>query len=150
MIFDELKNFKEYTSLYSGFKLVDEYLSNNDLKLLEPGNYKIDGDKIYIIVVEGKPNPAANPKIEVHRKYIDIQITIEGSFKLGWKELKDCKQINKEYDAESDYMLYDDAPEFATELLPGSFMVFFPDDAHIVYSPETYVKKAIVKVMVDY
>jgi len=150
MILDKLKNLINYLNIHSAFGLVDEYLIYNDLNKLEPGTYKIDGDKIYIIIAEAKANPDANPKIETHKKYIDIQITIDGSFKLGWKALSDCKDINKEYDSESDYQLFNEEPDFVMNLLPGTFAVYFPEDGHLVYPPEKYVKKAIFKVLVDY
>jgi len=43
-------------------------------------------------------------------------------------------------------MLFSDTSEFYFKLNPGYFAVFFPGDAHAVFPPDKYVKKAIVKI----
>lgn len=147
MVLDTLSLASKYYGLHPRFKAAFEYLATPDFKSLATGTYKIDGDDLYVIIAEDKAREHT-PKLEAHRKYIDIQVALEGSFAIGWKALQDCKSLETSYDGEKDYMLYSDAPDFNAMLEAGTFAIFFPEDAHAPNAPEDFVKKAVVKVAV--
>jgi len=88
--------------------------------------------------------------METHRKYIDVQYMIAGAEQVGHAML-DKQQPSKEYDANDDYLLVGDAPDFFTQLHAGMFMIFFPTDLHmpcIQIDKPAKVKKVVVKVAV--
>ena len=49
MILDSLKSFEKYQTLQEGFDKVYQFIKKNDLYSLEPGQYDIDGKKVYSI-----------------------------------------------------------------------------------------------------
>ncbi|MDX2129468.1 MAG: YhcH/YjgK/YiaL family protein [Chloroherpetonaceae bacterium] len=150
MILDKLRNGHHYTSYHPRLKQAFDYLLTTDLKSLSPGSHEIDGKEIFIIVAEDKRTPETkqNEKLEVHRKYIDIQLSIIGSFPIGWRGLEDCNSLDKPYNEENDYLLYSDHSTFEMTVGEGEFAIFYPFDAHSPQPPKDYVKKAIVKVAV--
>jgi biofilm protein TabA len=147
MILDKLSNAAKYYGLHPLFKPAFEYLSSPSFRLPDAGTYKIHGDDLFVIVADDTAREH-HAKLEVHKKYIDIQITLNGAFDIGWRALHECKALDKPYDAENDYMLYADSPDFNMNLEAGTFAIFFPDDAHSPNAPKDFVKKAIVKVAV--
>ena len=89
-------------------------------------------------------------RLEFHRQYTDVQIVLEGTEVIGWKPVADCSSVDEPYDAERDAGFYADEPLAWIELTPGAFAVFTPDDAHAPLAGEGTVRKAIVKIVVDW
>jgi YhcH/YjgK/YiaL family protein len=147
MILDKLSNAKKYYSFHPLFKEAFEYLNQPEFKSLAAGTYKIQGDDLYVIIADDKARDH-DAKLEAHKKYIDIQVTLDGAFNIGWRALSECSSLHKEYDAENDYMLYADTYDFSMTLTPDTFAIFYPEDAHAPNAPKDFVKKAIVKVAV--
>lgn len=148
MIIDKLNRAEKYYFLNDNFKKAFEFILNNDLKSFEPGKYVIDGENSFVILAEDSPNPEFINMLEAHRKYIDIQIPLVGSFGVTWKALEDCNNILQEYNEEKDATFFSDKPDFEIFLNENSFVILFPDDAHFAQPPTEYLKKAIVKVRV--
>jgi YhcH/YjgK/YiaL family protein len=75
---------------------------------------------------------------------------IKGEEMVGLSLLKD-QSISKPYEAETDFMLFADAPSFFAKLSENNFMIFCPTDLHmpcINVNEPVMVKKAVVKVRV--
>jgi YhcH/YjgK/YiaL family protein len=145
MILDKVQHADRYFAVHPRFKAAFEFIAKPDVKMLAAGTYKIQDDDLFVIIAEDRAHEH-HARLEAHKKYIDIQLTIDGAFDIGWKSLATCQMLERPYDAENDVMLYADAPECQLSLSPGTFAVFFPDDAHAPNAPKTFVKKAIVKV----
>ncbi len=148
MIIDKIERAKLYYNLNSHFQKVFEYINSCDLSSLEPGQYEIDGENSFLIIALDKPSEQKPSKLEVHKKYIDIQMAIEGSFGLTWKALEDCREVLSEYNPEIDATLYSDTADFEIMLNPGVFSILMPEDTHFPQPPNKNIKKAIVKVRV--
>ncbi len=148
MIFDKIDFSQKYYSINDLFPLAFDFFKKNNLNNFEAGTYEIKGKDIYLIIVDTKFDAGDKPKLEAHHNYIDIQMTIAGNFKIGWKSISECRAASMKFDEEHDYVLFDDEPDFNIKLMPGSFAIFFPEDAHMIYTPEMYVKKAILKVRI--
>lgn len=69
----------------------------------------IDGENLWVNIVETELKPISLAKFEAHNKYIDIQIPLSGSEQFGVKERKACTQAFGMFDNENDYILFDDA-----------------------------------------
>jgi biofilm protein TabA len=148
MVFAGMKDTEKYYGLNPRFEKTFKYLAGKDLKSMAPGNYEIDGEEIILIIAEDNARPEFQHQMEIHRKYIDIQMAIDGEFIIAWKHLDDCKSPMNEFSEENDAQLYDDPQDFDLVMKPGNFAILFPEDAHGPYPPKGYLKKAIVKVMV--
>ena len=151
MVIDKLSNADKYIGLNTGIAKAFEYLLNNDFSFIAPGKYAIEGDQIFSIVQEYETISSVNEKMESHEKYIDVQYMIEGSEQVGLA-LYSNQTIYSPYDAEKDFMLYSEQPEFFGELKKGMFMIFFPTDLHmpcIQNDKPQLVIKVVVKVRLD-
>lgn len=152
MIIDNFSNFEKYLYLNPNFQKAIEFVNNNDLIAFENGKYIIDEQnsvvKSFLVIAEDNSDIERPTVLEAHRKYIDIQFPIIGELKLVWKHINDCKQINTNYDAENDLIFFDDIPDFDITLKKNNFAILFPEDAHYAIHPDTYIKKAILKILV--
>lgn len=148
MIFSTLSQSDRYAALHPLFQRVFEYIRNTDLLALAPGRYPIVGEQLFVIVenVAGRTREAA--KLECHRKYIDIQLVLEGVDEIGWKALTDCMRPVSDYSAEKDIRFFHDAAASWIATPPGAFCIFFPEDAHAPLVSTGHIRKAIFKIAV--
>ncbi len=149
MIYDNLKNIKDYT-LKGNFEKAINFIEQTNLNSLELGKSEIDGKNVYVAVSEYQTKNEIG-KFEVHENYADIQIILSGNERIDWAERKDC-EISSEYNQEKDVLFLDNAVN-STEIhiKEGQFAIFFPQDAHrpnMTDKIQTKVKKAVVKVKI--
>ncbi len=148
MIIDSLDSLKHYQCLHPEFSKVIEVLNSNLYKNLPNGKHIIEKDRLYMIIEDQVHMPEVKCTLEAHKKYIDIQCVIEGSFSFGWKHIDVCDAVCKEYSEEADIMFFSDEPLEHYTLHSNQFAIFFPHDAHAPHTPSKYVKKVIFKVRV--
>lgn len=148
MILDSLRNASSTLALNPLFKKAFEFIQSNDLSTMEPGKTFIDGDNLFISVMEidGKTPEAA--KMESHRKYIDIQVVISGVETMGWTAIEHCTDAIEPYNVEKDLQFFTNKPSTYLTVNPGEFAVFFPEDGHAPGIGDGPIKKAVVKVLV--
>ncbi len=148
MILDILENAHRYLTLNGGFAAGFEFLARRDLKELPVDTYKIDGDRVYAMVSKDHGLEKENAWLEAHRKYIDIQLVLEGTDAMGWKPEATCTPTSKGYDPENDIQFYKDKPDAWLATAPGAFAIFFPEDAHAPLVSSGQLQKVVVKVAV--
>lgn len=146
MILSILENSERIEVLNPLFRKLFNFVKSHDLLHAELGKITLEGDNLYINNVNPECVPQEVQKLEVHRKYIDVHILLEGKERIGWKNLKDCGELNHEYVEKDDYALYNDCPTVFTDLLPGQFLIVFPEDAHAPVIGEGKIRKLIAKV----
>jgi len=148
MILDSLKNAASTLALNPLFKQAFDFIQKNDLSKMELGKTILDGDKLFISVMEidGKLPEAA--KMESHVKYIDIQVVISGVETMGWTAIEHCTEAIEPYNAEKDLQFFADKPSTLITVHPGEFAIFFPEDGHAPGIGNGLIKKAVVKVLV--
>lgn len=146
MIFDTLENANRYTGLGHHLPTALKYLQETDLAALPLGRTDIDGDNLYVLVQEYATKSDDLGKWEAHRKYIDIQYMASGSERMGFANLR-TMQLG-EFEPEKDFQPMTGSGNFV-EVFVGSFVIFFPQDAHmpglLVNIPEP-VRKIVLKV----
>ena len=148
MILDSLENSATYGGVSLRLKQTFEYLAATDLKALAPGRYEIDGEKIFVKVMEGDLRQEEDALLEVHDKYIDVQVLVSGNVeKIGWRERRECREPQGSFDAQEDILFFEDRSQSFFEIKPGQFVVFWPEDAHAPMIGEGRIKKVVVKVM---
>ena len=148
MILDSLENFQNYLTLHPQLEKAYTYLQGKDLANAAPGRYDLDGDQLFALVSEGSGVAKTEAKLEVHRKYWDIQYIISGTDHMGWKPLASCGKTEKPYNEERDFALFADAAEVWFDVAPGQFTIFFPTDAHAPMTTLEVIKKVVIKVAV--
>ena len=125
------------------------YLKNTDLKTLANGRHVIDGDNVYAIVTEAPSKDYDKTAFESHRKYIDLQYVIEGEERMA-KTTVSSLAVNKPYDEAADIAYY--TGEGKIYAVPaGTFMLFFPTEAHrpnITTGGNKVVKKIVIKIKI--
>ena len=146
MILDTIANIDRYSALHPLFPRAFKFLRNTGLRALAPGHYPIVGEQLFAIVehVTGRSREAA--QLECHRKYIDIQLVLEGVDEMGWKPLSDCREPVDDYSAERDIQFFRDAPASWIATPPGAFCIFFPEDAHAPLVSAGRIHKVVIKI----
>jgi len=149
MIFDNIKNYKQYCCMHKNFQKAFDFLVNSDLKNMTDGKYQIDGDLIYANVQTLKTKPIEEKKWEVHRDYIDIQYLITGKEKMGYGLLKDYSNVVVPYDKEKDIEFLNGAKFNFVDVFEENFVIFYPNDVHapmLSVNDVEEIKKVIVKI----
>ena len=149
MILDRLENLKDYVALNPNFQKVVDFLSKNDLSDLPLGRNVICGDLVYANVMEVKQKSQEEARLEVHRRYIDIQIPLTADECMGYSPL--CELPDIEFDEADDAALYPagmPASDYFNVRM-GEFVIFFPQDAHAPAITAQPMKKVVIKVAVE-
>jgi biofilm protein TabA len=146
MVLDTLANAPRYTDMHAGFARAFEFLATTDLAALAPGRHEIDGDRLYVSIDHKDGRGEEGARLEAHRRYIDIQYTIEGDELIGWMPLARCQSPGGPFDEKKDVVLFADRPTTWVAVPAGSFAIFFPHDAHAPLAGHGRLKKAIVKI----
>lgn len=128
-------------------------LLNMDVSHLEQGTYPIQGEDIYVNVMEPVTKWKQDQPAEKHERFIDIHYLLQGREMIGWRIYDSGLIASKPYDSEGDYALYDDLPgETEIHLTTGMYAVMFPEDVHRPLLAEEYpepIRKAVVKIRAD-
>ena len=140
-----------YESLNPNLSKAIEFICNNDLNALPLGRNEICGELVFANIVEIEPKSKEEAKLEVHRKYIDIQYVIKGEEKIGVTDISNCTTCI-EYDEERDLEFFTiNTNEEFIEIKEGTFAIFYPHDTHkpsISINQPSTVKKVVVKVAI--
>lgn len=147
MILDHLTNEQAFAVL-PDWPQIEAFLRSADVLTCEPGRYDLDGDRLYAIVAEEQHSTSTNP-LEAHRRYIDVQAAVRGSFVVYWRALRDCTSPLQAYDPEKDMLLMADEATTTLTLVPGVAAVFYPEDAHAPQPPAESVRKVVFKIAVS-
>ena len=145
MIVDVLENSAAYEGMHPKFKAAFAFLRRPDLAKLAPGRHDVDDD-LYVMVEKGPSRKREDGRIETHDEWIDIQFVIEGTDAMGWKPRSMLLSPVERKDPRADVRFYDDDPSAWLMATPGTFAVFFPDDAHLPNIGDGLLHRAIAKV----
>ena len=146
---DKMDNAENYYKMHPAFEEAFNFLRMSTLAELPAGRNEIDGDRLFCIVSKDTSRSRAEAKLEVHRRYIDIQYIISGTDEMGWRPTSTCKVIDTEYDANNDIGFFKDEPETWTKVPAGSFAIFFPADAHAPMVGDEDIHKVVLKVLIE-
>lgn len=115
----------------------------------EVGNYPLHDESVYFIVND-KTELKESRRSEIHHKYLDVQLILEGTETFGYSEYP-LLSIEDDYLEEKDIAFSNDVQDeqFVT-LEAGEFIIFNPKQPHrplvAVDDKPTAVKKLIIKV----
>ena len=114
-----------------------------------PGRYTLQGDTIFMNVMQFATQSPEQKKAELHQQYIDIQMLLSGEERILFG-MTDSARHCEEMHIEDDYQLCSQiADEQAMVLKPGKFVIFMPGEPHkpgcVVQTPMD-IKKVVIKV----
>ncbi len=138
---DRLKNNPYYAKAI-------EYIQTHDLNELEPGKHVLDGDNLYVNIVDSDMKTLQQARLEVHDRYIDIQVPLSKEETFGVKPRSECRLPDGEMNQEKDILFYKDPVEDTRTIAPGEAITFAPETAHAPLIGEGRIRKAIFKVRV--
>jgi biofilm protein TabA len=144
---------KQYSKHNAYWDQAFAYLRDTNLEIVAPGKYYLDDENVYVLVTEGKAKAFEDARWEAHKKYADIQYVIQGKEKMGIAPLAKAS-VKIPFNETTDIGFYD-VPEADSKFYiaePGTFLIFFPQDAHrpaIQVEGFEVVKKVVIKIKVD-
>lgn len=148
LIIDTLSQTSRYALLHPLFSRVFDFVRTARLTALPAGRMTLDGERLSVSIDHTEGRGRDRARLEAHRRYIDIQITIAGTEHIGWRPLVRCRKPDAAFDADRDIGFFDDRPDTWLVVPEEHFVIFFPDDAHAPLAGEGPISKAIVKVQV--
>ena len=117
---------------------------------LELGRYDIDEDN-YFVISSYMTKDETDCKLESHKKYIDVQMLLDGQEKIKVADISLFK-VKDEYNEEPDCMFYYSGEWLKDNILvPGKYLIFYPNDAHmpgIMVDSPSKVKKIVIKIKI--
>lgn len=147
MILDSIKNAELYYSLAPSMERAFDFIRSTDLASLEVGRHDIDGDNLFVNIMELELKKAEDAPLEVHNVYADIQVLIIGDEEgFGWSERCNVEKPVADFDTAKDIQFFADKPQTIYYMRRGQFTILLPEDAHAPMIGEGVVKKAIFKV----
>lgn len=146
MIVAKLQDSSRYEALHPLFKRFFDYVKTHDLLNQPCGRIAIDGDDMFINNINPECVPEEKQVMEVHHKYIDVHVLLEGKERIGWKPVADLQDETKPYSDAEDCALYSDHGTAYIDLVPGQFLIAYPEDAHAPMVGEGKIRKLIGKI----
>lgn len=151
---DHISNWRSYT-FGDAWQQAFSFLENLSVDA-EEKEYPIDGDGIFARVMSypTKQETDEGAVLEAHRKYVDVQMALEGSERIAVYPSHMLK-TKSAYDAARDveFFEYADFAKLQLSMLPGTFACLLPQDAHMpqlfTEAPGARVKKVVVKIALD-
>lgn len=148
MILDTLSNLDRYATLHPLFPRVIAFIRSTNLNALSAGIYPIIDKQLFVIVEETQGRSRNEAKLECHRKYIDIQLVLQGTDEMGWKPLAACQKPVSDYNEERDIQFFNDEADSWISTPANAFCIFFPEDAHAPLVSANRIRKLIFKIAV--
>ncbi len=148
MIFDDIKNIKKYAEIDTN---VADFIVGLTAEIPAGRIYLSDDGLTYANVDEYTTKLHESCRLEAHRKYVDIQIMLDGVEELDYSDVEGL-EISEAYDAARDIMFFAPTEKVLNKVVlsAGKFVLLYPHEAHqpqMAYknSPEA-VKKVVVKI----
>lgn len=149
MILSNLKESYRIECLHPRFSKLFDFLKSNNLLNSPLGKIELEGDDLFINNIEVEGNDMLAPDkhiLELHQKYIDVHILLQGQEIIGWKDINNLTSYTSTYNAVDDCALSDESCDTYVKMKPGQFLIVWPEDAHCPALGSGLIRKAIAKV----
>jgi len=125
MIIDMFSNLFFYKSMIKNLEKGIEAIKKQEK--MEVGRYEFDGG--FFMIQKGFTKPMEEGTFEAHRKYVDIQIVVEGSEDVAWRNLSDLMEETA-YNEEKDAARFTGVTDHTIHVTAGMCYIAFPQDGH--------------------
>jgi YhcH/YjgK/YiaL family protein len=152
VVFDHLDNALMYSGLGERITIGLSLLNEDSIRNAAPGKYEVDGENLFYVVSEYETKPIEEGKLEIHRKYLDIQYIVSGEECIGVAPLEGLTEETP-YNGEKDLAFYHYDPTMSKlHLKQGMFAIFWPNEPHMPgrsIDRAEKVKKIVVKIRME-
>ena len=124
MIFDTLNRLAQYRGICPGLDKLIDFTLAHDLNALPAGRNEIDGDLAWMNVNVAPLVPETD-LYERHMEHLDLQIPLDAGEIITVKPVEEL-----EWDFEGETGFTHGPAGTPLHMVPGTFAVFFPGDAH--------------------
>lgn len=149
MIFGNITQLSDYSFLDGQMKKCFDYAKEHDLLQYEKGSHEIEGDQLFVNIVEYETTKAENRFWEAHKNYLDVHLMLRGQEQIDLNFIENMEQ--KEFVEKDDFLPLEGGKNSEVVLRNGDFLICYPHDGHrtavAAEGPET-IKKAIFKVRI--
>lgn len=150
MIYDKIDNINKYYGISQWFDMAIDFLKNTDLDSLPLGRTDIYHDKVFANIMDAQTKEEDEIEFEIHKKYRDIQIDIEGTeiVQIGLEQIKELDSYKEDIDFGT--VLCEKKINCVIER--GWFIVCMQEEPHkpgITVRNNKYLKKCVIKVAID-
>lgn len=149
MIFGNMKNLDEFDYLKDNIKKCFEYAKSHDLKNYEKGTHKIDGENLFVNIVEYTTTASENRFWEAHKNYLDLHLMLDGIEQIDLNFIDNMEQ--KEFVEKDDFLPLEGKENSHVILNKDDFLICYPNDGHktaICVNEPVTIKKAIFKIII--
>ncbi|MFR3298561.1 MAG: YhcH/YjgK/YiaL family protein [Fusobacterium sp.] len=130
MIYGELRELKFYKGISKNLDKAIECIESGAYKTAPEGKNIIDGDTVFFYCQTVKTQPVEERFFEGHKKYIDIQIVINGEEKIGYSTRSNVVRTTP-WNRETDFEKYEGSVDHLFELNGDTFIILFPEEPHM-------------------
>ena len=148
MICDTLDQLHLYKGFHKNLDTAIEFLAAHPLDTLPLGRTEVDGDEVFINVMDADLKPHTGSHAEYHRLYADLQIDLTGGEGWGYTTLPG--EEAGEFTGDIGFRTSPDA--VSGTLGEGRFVLFFPGELHkpgVARPGCARVRKAVVKIKME-
>ncbi len=152
MIATDLEHISGQIAMTPAMQKAIDFLRQNRGRELPAGKVEIDGKRVVASVQAYETIVTDAPKMEAHRKYIDVQFIVSGEEVIAWTPLERLT-ITQAYDETKDNCFGTVPSKEVTRvyLRAGQLAVLYPEDGHapkLAAGKSAPVNKIVVKVAV--
>lgn len=124
MIFDTLNRLAQYRGICPGLDKLIDFTLAHDLNALPAGRNEIDGDLAWMNVNVAPLVPETD-LYERHMEHLDLQIPLDAGEIIT---VRPVEELEWDFEGETGFTHGPAGTEL--HMVPGTFAVFFPGDAH--------------------
>lgn len=150
MIFGNIKDLDSYSFLSSQIKKCFDYAASHELLSFEKGSHEIEGDRLFVNIVEYETTTPENRFWEAHRNYLDLHLMLRGPEQIDVNFIDNM--VQKEFVEKDDFLPLEGDPNSHVVLSEGDFLICYPADGHrtaVAVDEPTVIKKAIFKIIIN-
>lgn len=149
MVFGNIRDLEDYGYLEEEVLKCFQYAQEHDLLSYEKGSHEIEGDNLFVNIVEYETTAPENRFWEAHRKYLDLHLMLKGPEQIDVNFIDNMEQ--KEFVEQDDFLPLEGEPNSHVVLTEGDFLLCYPKDAHrtaVQVKEPAAIKKAIFKIKI--
>ena len=148
MICDTLDQLHLYKGFHKNLDTAIEFLAAHPLDTLPLGRTEVDGDEVFINVMDADLKPHTGSHAEYHRLYADLQIDLTGGEGWGYTNLP-----GEEAGEFAGDIGFRTSPDAVSGVLgEGRFVLFFPGELHkpgVARPGCAHVRKVVIKIRME-
>ena len=150
MVFGNIRDLSDYDFLPAAVQECFAYAASHDLSVYEKGSHPIDGDRLFVNIVEYETTAPEKRFWEAHRQYLALHLMLRGPEQIDVNFIDNMEQ--QTFVPKDDFLPLTGGPNGHAVLEAGDFLLCYPKDAHrtaVQVEQPVRIKKAIFKIRID-